>query len=452
MVEITPLEREFLEKYSKHIMRKKIPMEYYSKYNVKRGLRNSDGTGVLVGLTEIGEVHGYIKNDEDKIPDHGKMIYRGIDLQDLVKGFQSEERFGFEETAYLLMFAELPNKEELESYTRLVGENRLLPPNFTEDMILKAPSNDIMNKLARAVLASYSYDDDADDTSILNILRQSTSLISRIPTMMAYAYQAKRHYYDGKSLFLHAPEPDLSTAENILRMIRSDKEYEKFEAEILDLCLVLHAEHGGGNNSTFTTHVVSSTGTDTYSAIAASIGSLKGPLHGGANNKVMSMMDNIKENVKDWSNETEVSEYIKKILRKEAYNGTGLVYGMGHAVYTLSDPRAILLKEQAVKLAEKKGLLAEYHLYELIEKITPDLFCDIKNTDKRISANVDFYSGFVYSMLGIGRELFTPLFAVSRITGWCAHRLEEVVNGGKIIRPAFKSVSKRLNYTPLGER
>lgn len=452
MTEIKATEEKLLREYSAIVENDKISPEFYSKYNVKRGLRNSDGTGVLVGLTEIGEVHGYIMEEKDKIPDHGRLKYRGIDLFDLVEGFQRDGRPGFEETAYLLMFAALPDKNALESFTRCLGNNRDLPENFTEDMILKAPSNNIMNKLARSVLAAYSYDDNAENTDVYYLLRQSISLIARFPTMAAYAYQAKRHYYDNKSLFIHSTDADLSTAENFLRLIRYNKDYTKLEADVLDLCLVLHAEHGGGNNSAFTTHVVSSSGTDTYSAIAAAVGSLKGPLHGGANNRVMAMMDNIKENVKDWSNENEIAEYLKKILRKEAYDKSGLVYGMGHAVYTLSDPRAVLLKKKAAELAKEKGLLEEFNLYQSIEKLTPKLFCEIKNNNKTISANVDFYSGFVYSMLNIDRELFTPLFAISRIIGWCAHRIEEVVSGGRIIRPAYKSVSQKKEYVSLKNR
>lgn len=452
MTEITPVEDKLLREYSEIVEKDKIPAESYRKYNVKRGLRNSDGTGVLVGLTEIGEVHGYIKEDEDKKPDHGRLKYRGIDIFDLVEGFQHDKRPGFEETAYLLLFASLPNKVELEGFTRCLGVNRNLPDNFTEDMILKAPSNNIMNKLARSVLAAYSYDDNAENSGVYYLLRQSISLIARFPTMAAYAYQAKRHYYDNKSLFIHSPDPELSTSENFLRLIRYNKKYTPLEAEVLDLCLVLHAEHGGGNNSAFTTHVVSSSGTDTYSAIAAAVGSLKGPLHGGANNRVMAMMDDIKKNVKDWTNENEISEYVKRILRKEAHDGSGLVYGMGHAVYTLSDPRAVLLKAKAEELAKEKDRYEEFQLYSIIEKVTPKLFQEIKNNDKVISANVDFYSGFVYSMLNIDRDLFTPLFAVSRIIGWCAHRVEEVVSGGRIIRPAYKSVSLKKEYVHLSER
>jgi citrate synthase len=446
------IQDEFLQKYSKIAAADKIPQDKYNQYNVKRGLRNPDGSGVLVGLTEIGEVHGYIKQDEDIIPDEGVLKYRGIDIAELVNGFQNEDRMGFEEVVYLLLFAQLPNAKELEYFKKLLGESRELPANFTEDMILKAPSNNIMNKIARSVLALHSYDDNPEDDSIQNVLKQSISLIGYFPIFMAYAYQAKLHYYENKSLYIHSPLPELTTSENILRLIRPDMKYDDFEAKILDLCLVLHAEHGGGNNSAFTTHVVSSSGTDTYSAIAAAVGSLKGKLHGGANLRVMNMMENIRSNVKDWSNETEVKEYIKKILLKQVYDKSGLVYGMGHAVYTLSDPRATLLKKKAEELAGKKNRMAEFQLYSLIEKVTPELFSEIKNSTKRISANVDFYSGFVYSMLDIDPELYTPLFAVARVTGWCAHRVEEIISGGRIIRPAYKSVSIPKGYVPFSDR
>jgi len=444
---------QFLKKYS-GIMdtHNRIPLDLYEKYNVKRGLRNQDGTGVLVGLTEIGDVHGYIMEEGDKIPVNGILRYRGVDVKDLARGFQEEKRFGFEETIFLLLFGYLPSKHELENFCERLGEFRQLPDQFTEDMILKAPSNNIMNKLARSVLAAYSFDNDAEDTSVLNMLRQSVKLIAQLPTMAAYAYQAKAHYHMGKSLFLHKPDPSLSTAENFLRMIRITKEYKPIEAEILDLSLVLHAEHGGGNNSAFSTHVVSSSGTDTYSAIAAAIGSLKGPLHGGANIQVARMMDDIKAHVKDWGNEKEISSYIHKIIMKDAFDQKGLVYGMGHAVYTLSDPRAEVLKEKARELAVQSGRMDEFNLYQTIEKLTPTIFQTIKNSDKPLCANVDFYSGFVYSILNIPEDLYTPIFAIARIPGWCAHRVEEIVSGGRIIRPAYKSVSPRVPYSPLKKR
>ena len=444
---------QFLQKYSRIMdTHNRIPLDLYEKYNVKRGLRNNDGTGVLVGLTEIGDVHGYIMEEGDKIPVKGLLRYRGIDVKDLCAGFQKEKRFGFEETIFLLLFGYLPTEKELEYFTERMGEYRDLPDQFTEDMILKAPSNNIMNKLARSVLAAYSFDNDAEDTSVLNILRQSVELISQLPTMAAHAYQAKAHYHMGKSLFIHKPDPALSTAENLLRMIRNDRKFTPIEAEILDLSLVLHAEHGGGNNSAFSTHVVSSSGTDTYSAIAAAIGSLKGPLHGGANIQVARMMDDVKAHVKDWSSEKEIAGYIKKILMKDAFDKKGLVYGMGHAVYTLSDPRAEVLRDKARELARESGRMEEFELYETIERLTPGIFQEVRNSDKPLCANVDFYSGFVYSILNIPEDLYTPIFAIARIPGWCAHRVEEIVSGGRIIRPAYKSVSPRNPYVELDKR
>ncbi len=429
-----------------------IDAPLYQRYNVKRGLRNADNTGVLVGLTNIGDAHGYVLNEGDKIPDKGVLRYRGIDVADIVHACREEDRYGFEEITYLLLFGVLPSEKELKSFTNLLGNLRTLPEGFTEDMILKAPSKNIMNKLARAVLASYSYDDNPDDLSIENMLRQSIELIARIPTMVTYGYYAKAHYYDGKSLIIHAPDPSLSTAENFLRMIRADNGFTKLEADTLDECLIIHAEHGGGNNSSFTTHVVSSSGTDTYSAIASAVGSLKGPLHGGANIKVREMIDDFKQNIKDITSREEVGAYIEKILRKEAFDGAGLVYGMGHAIYTLSDPRAVILKEKAKELAKEKGREDEFVLYSLIEELTPDLFCKVKGVEKDMCANVDLYSGFVYSMLGIPHELYTPIFAIARTAGWCAHRMEEVITGGKIIRPAYKNVYGKEAYTPIGER
>ena len=429
-----------------------ITPELYDRYNVKRGLRNSDGTGVLVGLTEIGEVHSYVIDEGEKVPVEGRLFYRGYEINDLVNGFQKNRRFGFEECCYLLMFGHLPKEDQLAEFTRLLGENRKLQEGFIEDMVLKAPSRDIMNKLARCVLASYSYDHEPDDIGISNTLRQCVELIARFPSMAAYAYQAKVRYHGNGSLYIHDPRPELNTAENILHMIRMDSKYTASEAEILDLALVLHAEHGGGNNSTFVTHVVSSSGTDTYSAIAAAIGSLKGPKHGGANLKVMEMMEDIKNNVSNWEDEKELQEYLAKILRKEAYDRTGLIYGVGHAVYTKSDPRAILLKEKAEQLAQEKGMDKEYRLYATIERLAPEVFYSVKKSDKVVCANVDFYSGFVYKMLNIPIELNTPIFAIARIAGWCAHRIEELINGGRIIRPAYKSVVGRKQYKDINER
>jgi citrate synthase len=429
-----------------------INQELYPKYNVKRGLRNVDGTGVIVGLTEIGDVRSYVIDEGEKIPVHGKLLYRGIDVVNFVKGYQKDKRFGFEECCYLLLFGELPDKKTLASFTALLGSKRKLHEGFIEDMILKAPSKDLMNKLGRCILVSYSYDDNADATDIKNTLRQCIELIARLPAMAAYAYQAKVRYHDNGSLFIHDPRPELSTAENILHMLRMDSKYTHSEAEILDLSLVLHAEHGGGNNSTFVTHVVSSTGTDIYSSIAAAIGSLKGPLHGGANLKVINMMDNIKSNVKDWEDEKEISLYLGKIINREAYDQTGLIYGFGHAVYTLSDPRSILLRQKAKELAAEKGMDKEYNLYTTIEKLTPQVFFNLKHSDKPICANVDFYSGFVYNMLNIPREFNTPMFAIARIAGWCAHRIEELINGGRIIRPAYKNVTGKKPYIDIEDR
>ncbi len=424
----------------------------YEKYNVKRGLRNSDGTGVLVGLTSIGDVQSYTMEGNKKIDIPGELFYRGINVKDIVNGCINEDRFGFEEVIYLLLFGTLPTSDKLRQFSEHMASYRNLPGYFVEDMILKAPSPDIMNKLARSVLALYSYDENPDGLSLENLLRQSFELIARFPAIIAYAYRTKRHYYDGKSLLLHTSKSYLLTAENFLRLIRSDKKFTKQEARILDLCLILHAEHGGGNNSTFTTHVISSTGTDTYSAMAAAIGSLKGSKHGGANNQVMTMMDEIKRNVSNWSDEDEVSSYIEKIIRKKACDKTGLVYGFGHAVYTISDPRAELLKGHARALAAETGKMKEFELYNLVERVTPKLFASIKNQSKPLPANVDFYSGFTYSMLDIPQELYTPLFAMSRIVGWCAHRIEEVITSGRIIRPAYKSVAKQKEYIDLNKR
>lgn len=427
-----------------------INSDLYKKYNVKRGLRNENGTGVLVGLTQIANVHGYEVKDGQRIPTEGKLTYRGIDLVDLVNGFQKEDRFGFEEICYLLIFGELPTKDRLEGFNKVLGECRFLPDGFLEDMILKFPSNNIMNKLQRSILAAYSFDVNPDDISLKNILRQSIELTARFPTMIAYGYQAKAHYYDNKSLFIHSPRPDLGTAENLLYMIRPDNFFTKTEAETLDLSLVIHAEHGGGNNSAFATHVVSSTGTDTYSAIAAAVGSLKGPKHGGANIKVMEMMEDIRENVKDWNNKNEIRDYLMKILQKRAFDGSGLIYGIGHAIYTLSDPRATLLKKKAEQLAKEKERLEEFDLYKNIEEVSIKIFKDVRGID--VAANVDFYSGFVYDMLNIPCELYTPIFAVARVAGWCAHRIEQVASEPKIIRPAYKNVMDDRKYIPIDQR
>ncbi len=429
-----------------------INPELYNTYDVKRGLRYSDGRGVLVGLTQIGDVIGYDVVDGKKMAVPGKLLYRGYDVEDLIKDADSHDEFGFEQVVYLLLFGQLPSRSQLEEFKSYLGGRRFLPMNFTEDMIMKAPSSDIMNKLARSVLASYSYDERAEDNCVANVLRQCVDLIARFSTFAAYAYQAKRRYYDGKSMYIHNPVAELSTAENFLRLIRPDKKYTKLEADILDLALILHAEHGGGNNSTFSIHVVSSADTDTYSAVAAAVGSLKGRRHGGANMKVMEMMDDIKENVHDWENENEIREYLRKIIRKEAFDKTGLIYGQGHAVYTISDPRAILLRDKAAELAKEKGMMTEYNLYRIIEQVAPEVFAEEKNSDKKICTNVDFFSGFVYTMLNIPRELYTPIFAVSRIAGWAAHRIEEIIAGGRIYRPAYKNVMFPRAFVPIEER
>jgi citrate synthase len=442
-----------LEALTRHTERmNRIPLDLYQKYSVKRGLRNEDGTGVLVGLTEIGDVHGYIIDEGDIIPDEGRLIYRGINIVDLVEAQQREGRPGFEEVCCLLLFGDLPTRSQLEQFDTLLSENRALPSSFTEDMILKAPSRDVMNKLARSVLVMYSYDSNPDDVNLKNVLRQSIELIARMPTMAAYGYQAKRHYFDGQSLFIHNPRKDLRTAENLLHLMRADSKFSRLEAETLDLALVLHAEHGGGNNSTFAVRVVTSSATDTYSAIAAGIGSLKGPLHGGANLKVQVMMEDIKANVKDWKDEEEVRSYLGKILRRETFDRAGLIYGVGHAVYTLSDPRAVLLQRKAGELAAEKGREEEFGLYRSVARLAPEVFRKEKNSNKVVAANVDFYSGFVYEMLNIPTEMYTPIFCIARTAGWAAHRIEELVSGARIIRPAYRDVLKNRPYQRLDER
>jgi citrate synthase len=426
--------------------------DLYEKFNVKRGLRNPDGTGVLVGLTRVGDVHGYIMDEGEKTSVAGKLFYRGIDVEELVAHIAAEGRFGFEETVYLLMFGALTEEEQLEKFCAYLGEKRILPANFAEDSIMKAPSRDIMNKLGRSVLTLYSWDDDPENLSPENVLRQCIELIARFPTIVAYSYMAKKHYYDHESLVLHLPASTSSTAESILSLIRQDQRFTRLEAEILDLALILHAEHGGGNNSTFAVHLVSSADTDTYAALTTGINSLKGFKHGGANIKVMGMMQNLKKCVKHWDSVAEVADYLADILRGEAYDRSGLIYGLGHAVYTISDPRAVLLRNKAALLAEEKGMMDEFNLYRLIEKISPEVMRKVKGYDKDICVNVDFYSGFVYKMLDIPEELYTPIFAVSRVAGWAAHRMEEIVSGGKIIRPAYKCVQPRRSYVPLGAR
>ena len=429
-----------------------IRQELYDTYNVKRGLRNRDNTGVLVGLTEVGDVHGYIVDESEKVPDEGRLRYRGIDINDLVKGCQKMKRPGFEEVAYLLIFGELPTKERLDSFIGIIDELRDLPEGFIQDMIIKVPSSDIMNKLARSVLVLYSYDKNPEDRNLKNVLHQCIRLIAQFPRLVAYGYQAYAHHFKKESLFIHHPKQGLSTAENFLHLIRASGKYTKLEAELLDLMLILHAEHGGGNNSTFTTHVVTSADTDVYSAISAGIGSLKGFKHGGANIKVVQMMENIKKNVGDYSNEKQIEDYLAKIVKRKAFDRTGLIYGLGHAVYTKSDPRAELLKKKLSKLAKEKGWLDELELYNKIEKLGPRVFAEVKDSYKSVSANVDFYSGFVYRMLDIPVELFTPIFAVARIAGWSAHIIEEKISGGRIIRPAYKNVAPFAEYVALDKR
>ncbi len=429
-----------------------IDPEFYKKYDVKRGLRDVSGQGVLTGLTEISQMQSYVVEDHEMVPCQGRLYYRGINIREIVSGFIKEKRFGFEETIYLLLFGELPTKEELDEFQNLLAEYRSLPTSFVRDIIMKAPSKDVMNTLARSVLTMYSYDEKADDTSIENVLRQSIQLIAIFPLLAVYGYQAYNHYVNDQSLFIHQPKQGLSTAENILHLLRSDGEYTELEAKILDIALVLHAEHGGGNNSTFTTHVVTSSGTDTYSAIAASLGSLKGPKHGGANIKVVQMFEDMKQSISNWEDDQEVSDYLLGLLRKERFDKQGLIYGMGHAVYSLSDPRAEVFKSYVGKLSASKGREKEYALYARVERLAPELIARERRIYKGVSPNIDFYSGFVYSMLDLPMELYTPIFAIARIAGWSAHRLEELINEGKIIRPAYKAVAPRKNYTPLKER
>jgi len=430
----------------------KIDPALYEKYSVKRGLRNADGTGVLVGLTCIGSVHGYMISESEKVSVPGQLFYRGINVNDLVKGFQSEKRFGFEECAYLLLFGDLPNASELHVWNELLDVYRRLPDGFKESAIIRSPGKDLMNSIARAVLMAYTYDPEPDKLDLETTLRQSFELIAQFPTIAAYAYQAKAHYHMGQSLMMRYPEKGKSTAENLLMLIREDGLYTQLEAELLDLCLVLHAEHGGGNNSAFTTHVVTSSFTDSYAAIAAATLSLKGPRHGGANLRVMGQMREIKEHVEHWDNEGEVADYLSKILNKEAGDGTGLIYGLGHAVYTLSDPRTDMLRDKARDLAKTKGREEEMNLYEMIERIGPGIFNKNRAKPRDLCANVDFYSGFVYDMLNIPIDLYTPIFAISRVVGWCAHRIEELTNGGPIIRPAYKAIFEQRPYKAMTER
>jgi len=428
-----------------------INPELYTQYDVKRGLRDLNGKGVLAGLTHIGNVVASKMVNGESVPCDGKLYYRGIDVEDLVAGFIADNRYGFEETTYLLLFGKLPNKQQLKEFSELLAVLRYLPPVFTRDVIMKAPSDNMMNTLAKCVLTLYSYDKKANDTSIPNVLRQSMSLISLFPLISVYGYQAY-NFKAGESLFIHQPNPKLSLAENILHMLRPDCQFTPLEARLLDLALVLHAEHGGGNNSTFTVHVVSSSGTDTYSAIAAALGSLKGPKHGGANIKVCQMFDDLMAHIKDWEDEDELRNYLRGLLHKEGFDHSGLIYGMGHAVYSLSDPRARVFKGFVQKLSVEKGREKEYELYARVERLAAEVIAQERRIYKGVCANVDFYSGFVYRMLGLPVELYTPIFAIARIAGWSAHRIEELINSNKIIRPAYKAIDEPKAYTPLSER
>ena len=422
-----------------------LDLSLYGKYDVKRGLRDINGKGVLAGLTQVSNVKATKIVDGKEVPCAGSLSYRGYDIKELTKGFIEDDRYGFEEVTYLLLFGKLPDKKQLADFTELLADQRSLPTNFVRDVVMKAPSKDIMNALSRSVLTLYSYDTNPDDTSLPNVLRQCLNLISVFPLLSVYGYQAYNHYIKGKSLYIHNPKKELSTAENILRMLRPDKKYSHLEAKILDIALILHMEHGGGNNSTFTTHVVSSSGTDTYSAIAAALGSLKGPKHGGANIKVVKMFNDMKKEVKDWKDEDEVRAYLKRLLHKEAFDQKGLIYGMGHAIYSVSDPRAEVFKTYVETLAREKGRMKDYGLYSMVERLAPEVIAEERRIYKGVSANVDFYSGFVYSMLDLPLELFTPMFAVARIVGWSAHRMEELIN-------AYKNVLEPAVYVPLNER
>ncbi len=429
-----------------------IPAELYKEYDVKRGLRDINGVGVLAGLTNISSVISSKVVDGVKVPIPGILRYRGYDINDLVKGFLQDGRKGYEETAYLLLFGRLPNKAELAEFKSLLAKGRTLPTNFTRDVIMKAPSHDIMNKMSRSVLTLASYDDNADDISLPNVLRQCLMLISVFPMIAVYAYHAYNHYERGQSLYIHYPDDTLSTASNFLRMLRPDMKYTPLEAQVLDLALVLHMEHGGGNNSTFTTHVVTSSGTDTYSTIAAALGSLKGPKHGGANIKVVQMLQDMKKQVSDVTDRDAVKAYLRSLLNREVFDRKGLIYGMGHAVYSISDPRAQIFKSFVEKLAHEKGREDDFALYTMVEELAPEVIAEERRIYKGVSANVDFYSGFVYSMLDLPLELYTPMFAIARIVGWSAHRLEELINVDKIIRPAYKNISVQHEYMPLSDR
>lgn len=424
----------------------------FQSANVKRGLRNFDGSGIVAGVTNIALVHGYILYEGEKMPDEGRLLYRGYDVQNLIDAYTAENRYGYEECAFLLLFGFLPTKEQLEAFRTLTNSYSFLPQNFTEDVIMRVPSANIMNKMQSSVLSLYTYDSNPEDMSIENQLRQSMQLIARLPVIAAHAYSVKKHVFDQDSLLLHRPKEGLATAQNFMRILGQDVSFDEDEARLLDICLVLHAEHGGGNNSSFTCRTVTSANTDIYSAIGAAIGSLKGPKHGGANIKVENMFSEIKENVRNWNDDDEVYAYLAKILRKEAGDGSGLIYGMGHAIYTKSDPRTVILKKNAASLAEKKGFKAEFDLLQKIEALSPAVFKEVRNNDKAMCANVDMYSGLIYRMLGIPAELYTPLFASARVAGWCAHRIEELLTGGKIMRPAYKTIYNVKDYTSIADR
>lgn len=430
----------------------KIDLGLYGKYEVKRGLRDLNGSGVLAGLTQISNIVSFKMENGEKVPCEGELYYRGYNIRELTSGFLRDNRMGFEEIAYLLLYGRLPKQNELEAFMDILSAQRCLPTNFVRDVVMKAPSKDMMNTLARSVLTLYSYDVNAEDISLSNVMRQCITLISVFPMLSVYGYQAYNHYIKGKSFYIHNPSKKLSTAENILRMLRPDKQYTQLEATILDLALVLHMEHGGGNNSTFTMHVVTSSGTDTYSAVAAALGSLKGPKHGGANIKVVKMFEDLRKHVKHWDDEEEVADYLRKLLHREAFDKRGLIYGMGHAVYSVSDPRADIFKNFVEKLAKEKHRERDFRLYSMVERLAPEIIAQERHIYKGVSANVDFYSGFVYSMLELPPELFTPMFAIARIVGWSAHRMEELINGDKIIRPAYKNVRECAQYLPLEER
>ncbi|MBQ7384719.1 MAG: citrate synthase [Clostridia bacterium] len=429
-----------------------IPAEAFDNYRIKRGLREPDGTGVMAGVTKVGNAHGYVVSEGEKTPIDGKLEYRGVDMTSLIEGFVSEDRYGFEECIYLLLFGKLPTSDELENFKTILAAHRHLPHRFTEDVLMNVPSRSIMNKMSIGVLSLYSYDDNPDDTSLENVLRQCIDVIAKLPVIAAHSYAVYRSVYFGKSLNLHKAHDDIGTAQNFLRILRSSKQYTEEESKLLDLCMVIQAEHGGGNNSTFSCRVLSSSGTDTYSAISAAIGSLKGPLHGGANIKVQEMFDCVKENIRDVNDDEEIAAFLMKILNKEVCDGKGLIYGMGHAIYTKSDPRAVMLKKYAEDLAIKKGYGDDFKLLEAIERLTPDLFNSYKGTNRVMCANVDLYSGLVYRMLGIPTEMYTPLFAMARVSGWCAHRLEEFQTAKKIIRPGYKCIAPVQEYIPLDKR